>query len=116
MQHHVVRYELVGVYVMSPKTTKVLGYVLFGFVLVVGVVLLSQAFQAEQARQQAIAEERRRARAEALAKAVDKAAIHASERKAEIDAEVQACKDKGGVPVTTLFLGRLKRCDFPGKK
>jgi len=66
----------------------------------------------EQARQEAV----RIKRAESLAKLTTKAIDHVVRRKLSIETEIQACKDLGGVPITTLITGQLKRCDFPTKK
>lgn len=66
---------------------------------------IMEGIQAEEARRQA--------RREGLMHlAIDEVA----KKRVEALTDVQACLDKGGVPVKTLVLGRLKRCDFPGKK
>lgn len=87
---------------------------------IAALVLLSivAAFILFQVVSKTIEEEtiREKARAEARAKVVEKIVEKAVERKAEFEVDIQSCIDKGGVPVRTLFTGRLKRCDFPKGK
>lgn len=85
------------------------------------VVLIGLLLAAKVVREAVIAEEARReanraARAKAIAELTTKAIDKVTEKKIEYTADIQACIDKGGVPIKTLFTGRLKRCDFPGKK
>lgn len=94
---------------MESKSLKIAALALLGIVAAFLLFqVVSKEIEAEQARQKARAE----ARAKTIGKIIDKAI----ERKVEFEIDIQSCIDKGGVPVRTLFTGRLKRCDFPKGK
>ena len=91
-------------------------YSALAVVILIGLLTAAKVIHDLAVVEQTRREARQKARDEQRAKMIDKAIGKIVERKVEDIADVQACIDKGGVPIKTLFTGRLKRCDFPGKK